>query len=81
MTEKDKKAFDRVNDCIKLQLDISNLIRKFSQKYDVECIGIDIRKNEWYNKDNEQQQPPMYLIDFAWKFDYLGHPIKNKKIN
>lgn len=76
MTNKDKKAFNRAQDCIKLELEISELLRKFSQKYDVECVNINITKNQWYNKDNELRQPPMYVINTAWKFDYLGHPEK-----
>lgn len=68
MTNKDKKAKKRVDDEIKLKTKISELLRDFSKEYDVELVGIDIRKNDFYPDDI-----PMYNMDFCWKFDYLGH--------
>ena len=72
MTEKDKKAKQRVDDEIELKVKISKLLRDFSKKYDVELTQIEIRKNEFYPTDNTHQ-PPMYLMNLHWKFDYLGH--------
>ena len=72
MTEKDKKAKQRVDDEIMLKVKISKLLKDFSKKYDVELTQIDVRKNEFYPSNNNSQ-PPMYLIDLYWRFDYLGH--------
>ena len=72
MTEKDKKAKQRVDDEVQLKSRISKLLRDFSKKYDVELVGMDIRKNDYYPNPNGQQ-PPMYLMDLYWKFDYLGY--------
>lgn len=71
MTNKDKKAKKRVDDEIKLKTRISELLRDFSKEYDVELVGIDIRKNEFY--PDKSLDIPMYNMDFCWKFDYLGH--------
>ena len=71
MTNKDKKAKKRVDDEIKLKTKISELLRDFSKEYDVELVGIDIRKNDFY--PDESFDIPMYNMDFCWKFDYLGH--------
>lgn len=72
MTDKDKKAYKRIEDECKLKNKISQLLQKFSKTYDVECVNISITKNEYYGKD-ERVQPPMYLIDLFWQFDYMGH--------
>lgn len=72
MTEKDKKAKQRVDDEIELKVKISKLLRDFSKKYDVELTQIEIRKNEFYPSDHTPQ-PPMYLMNLHWRFDYLGH--------
>ena len=69
MTNKDKKAKKRVDDEIKLKTKISELLRDFSKEYDVELVGIDIQKNNYY-PDNDTG---MYNMDLYWKFDYLGH--------
>ena len=45
--------------------------RDFSEEYDVELVGIDIRKNDFY--PDESLDTPMYNMDFCWKFDYLAH--------
>ena len=71
MTNKDKKAKKRVDDEIKLKTKISELLRDFSKEYDVELVGIDIRKNEFY--PDKSLDIPMYIMDFYWKFDYLAH--------
>ena len=71
MTNKDKKAKKRVDDEIKLKTKISELLRDFSKEYDVELVGIDIRKNEFYTDKSFDIQ--MYNMDFYWKFDYLAH--------
>lgn len=71
MTNKDKKAKKRVDDEIKLKTKISELLRDFSKEYDVELVGIDIRKNDFY--PDKSLDIPMYNMDFCWKFDYLGH--------
>ena len=71
MTKKDKKAKKRVDDESKLKTKISKLLRDFSDEYDVELVGIDIRKNYFY--PDESFDTPMYSMDFCWKFDYLGH--------
>lgn len=71
MTNKDKKAKKRVDDEIKLKTKISELLRDFSKEYDVELVGIDIRKNEFY--PDKSLDIPMYNMDFYWKFDYLAH--------
>jgi hypothetical protein len=72
MTEKDKKAKQRVDDEVDLRIKISKLLRDFSKKYDVELTHIDIRKNEFY-PSTSGSQPPMYVMDLYWRFDYLGH--------
>lgn len=72
MTEKDKKAKQRVDDEVELKIKISKLLRDFSKKYDVELTNIDIRKNEFY-PSTSSSQPPMYIMDLYWRFDYLGH--------
>ena len=69
MTKKDKKAKKRVDDEIKLKTKISELLRDFSKEYDVELVGIDIRKNDFYPDRGLE----MYNRDLYWKFDYLGH--------
>ena len=71
MTNKDKKAKKRVDDEIKLKTRISELLRDFSKEYDVELVGIDIRKNEFY--PDKSLDIPMYNMGFYWKFDYLAH--------
>ena len=70
-TTKDKKAKKRADDEIKLKTKISELLRDFSKEYDVELVGIDIRKNEFY--PDKSLDIPMYNMDFYWKFDYLAH--------
>ena len=72
MTEKDKKAKQRVDDEVQLKGRISKLLRDFSKKYDVELVGMEIRKNGYYPNPSGEQTP-MYLMDLYWKFDYLGH--------
>ena len=71
MTNKDKKAKKRVDDEIKLKTKISKLLRDFSEEYDVELVGIDIRKNDFY--PDKSLDTPMYNMDFCLKFDYLAH--------
>ena len=71
MTNKDKKAKKRVDDEIKLKTKISELLRDFSKEYDVELIGLDIRKNDFY--PDVSLDTPMYNMDLYWKFDYLAH--------
>lgn len=72
MTEKDKKAKQRVDDEINLKTKISKLLQDFSKKYDVELVGADIERNEFYGRFCDPQ-PSMYNIDFYWKFDYMAH--------
>ena len=45
--------------------------RRDTEEYDVELVGIDIRKNDFY--PDESLDTPMYNMDFCWKFDYLAH--------
>lgn len=71
MTNKDKKAKKRVDDEIQLKTKISKLLRDFSEEYDVELVGIDISKNDFY--PDESLDTPMYNMDLYWKFDYLAH--------
>lgn len=68
---KDSKAKNRCDDELKLRTEIAELLRKFSKKYDVECVNIDIRRNEWYGKHD--WNCPMYNLSLAWAFDYLSH--------
>ena len=69
---KDAKAKKRYDDEVKLRHDIDALLTEFSKKYDVECLGIDIRRNEWYGKND--WNCPMYNFTLVWGFDYLSHP-------
>lgn len=71
MTNKDKKAKKRVDDEIKLKAKISKLLRDFSDEYDVELVGINIWKNNFY--PSKSFDTPMYNMDLYWKFDYLAH--------
>lgn len=79
MTEKDKKAKQRVEDERELSIQISQLLRDFSEKYDVECKAIEVGKNDYYGRVDQLEQPPMYHVQFYWGFDYLGHP-KRKEV-
>lgn len=72
MTAKDKSAKERYDDEIMLKRKISDIIRDFSEKYDVELVGIDISKNGFY-PDKGVSDPPMYNMNMFWKFDYMGH--------
>ena len=67
LPSEDKPHYDE----IKLKAKISKLLRDFSEEYDVELVGIDIRKNDFY--PDESLDTPMYNMDFCWKFDYLAH--------
>ena len=71
MNNKDKQAKKRVDEEIELKRKISDLLRDFSEKYDVQVAGMSINKNEWY--PSTIGDPPMYNIDLYWSFDYLGH--------
>ena len=71
MSNKDKQAKKRVDEEINLKRKISDLLRDFSEKYDVQVVGMSISKNEWYPSTTDN--PPMYNIDLCWPFDYLGH--------
>lgn len=65
MTNIDKKAKKRVDDEIKLKAKISKLLKDFSEEYDVELVGIDIRKNDFY--PDESLDTPMYNMELYWK--------------
>ena len=70
---KDAKAKKRCDDELQLRTDIAELIRQFSKKYDVECVDMEIIRNEWYGR--QTWNCPMYNIRMAWKFDYLAHDL------
>ncbi len=71
MRNKDKQEKKRIDEEIELKRKISDLLRDFSEKYDVQVAGMSVTKNEWYPWI--AGDPPMYNINLYWSFDYLGH--------
>lgn len=62
MTKKDKAAYNRKQAEYKLHKDISELIRKFSETYDVELAHIDVYRNPYERS---------YNVETSWNLTYM----------